>query len=151
MDDTTLKLIIERAEQQGHPLTNEQKAMLRMPSSTENIQCYAWMEEHFDLIGDKVSNKNGEIHIEPCEMVSVWEEYVDDYKNSINGIVSLEVFYDIWKKCFPYVKIREFKAVTGTYELYCKNVSLISYLFLFHSRKMPDVCYFDSFMKAKKV
>ena len=101
MDDTTLKLIIERAEQQGHPLTNEQKAMLRMPSSTENIQCYAWMEEHFNLIEDKVSNKNGEIHIEPCEMVSVWEEYVDDYKNSINGIVSLEVFYDIWKKVLP--------------------------------------------------
>jgi hypothetical protein len=67
-------------------------------------------------VGDQQPNRNDEIHLEPCTIKSIYEEYRNDMnffygdKNNLHGKTSFGVF---WHQYFPNVKIREFKAVSG--------------------------------------
>jgi len=71
------------------------------------------MAYYFDLVGDCIPNSAGEIHLEPVDIKDVWKEYDDDMKNAGEKSLRVDEFGYIWKHCFPYVKIREYKAVTG--------------------------------------
>ena len=99
-------------KKRGRELKPEQKAMLRIPNSPASFTCYSWMTNYFDLVGDKMPNKNNEIHLEPINIEEVWEEYVEDMLAAKEGNLGLRAFESMWQSCFYYVKIREFKAVT---------------------------------------
>ena len=51
-------------------------------------------------------------------MSAIYEEYVEFYKDDLNGVIDLKQFYNIWDSLFPHVKIRAFKAVTGILLIY---------------------------------
>jgi hypothetical protein len=70
------------------------------------------MSYFFTLTGDEIPNKD-EIHLEPCRLTEIYEEYVEAKGFSGEAVVSATVFGLIWKNCFSHVKVREFKAVTG--------------------------------------
>ena len=56
-----------------------------------------------------------QIHLEPQEMKSIYDEYVLEYGKTPAWLITYDAFCKLWRDCFPYVKIREFKAVTGNY------------------------------------
>ena len=73
------------------------------------------MEEVFDLIGDSMPNSN-EIHLEADVLKKeLYKEYQHHMINIYNEFdyLSETVFYDLWSACFPHVKIRQYKAVSG--------------------------------------
>ena len=63
-----------------------------------------------------------EIHLEPMHVKEIWEEYRETMTYLNSGHISLESFRHLWIHCFPYVKIREFKAVSGKCET-CMKLS----------------------------
>lgn len=58
-------------------------------------------------------------------MQEVHEEYLDDMKiqfsRANNDCLGYDAFIQIWKKCFPFVKITEFKQVF--HELFSEYIS----------------------------
>jgi hypothetical protein len=109
------------ALRKGKTLDNIQLAALNIPNSTKSLECYAWMEYYFDLMGCQAPNCN-EIHLEPITVTKIWDEYLTDFMLRTDDAVTLSQFCDIWKGCFPYVKIREFKAVSGK----CDTCAMLS-------------------------
>ena len=71
------------------------------------------MNFYFNLVGHAMPNTNCEIHLEPIAIKEIYGEYKDDMTVSKIDTVNLESFSQLWKDCFPYVLVREFKAVTG--------------------------------------
>ena len=53
------------------------------------------------------------MHLEPCLIKEIYQEYKDDKEFSGESILGPSEFSELWRKCFRHVKIREFKAVTG--------------------------------------
>ena len=122
--------IINKTKQQGLNITREQISMMKLPNSVDAIIAYGWMEFYFNLLGDTESNID-EVHLDPVTIESIFAEYCfdmgSDEKSMPNcGIkpLSKTVFVELWKKCFPYVKIRQFKNVSGK----CKTCARLSYL-----------------------
>jgi len=55
-----------------------------------------------------------EIHLDPVTKKEVYEEYKSDaFVNSHSAIYSYSEFAKLWNSCFPKVKIREYKNVSG--------------------------------------
>jgi hypothetical protein len=71
------------------------------------------MLHHFQLMGDYYPNCGGEIHLEPCYIVEIYGEYFQSLEAAGIKVVNVDQFASLWTNCFPYVKIREFKAVSG--------------------------------------
>ena len=70
------------------------------------------------LIPNYLSQPNtDELHLDPIAKKEVWEEYCQDPFVLTNDeempILSYNQFLTIWNKCFPKVKIREYKNVCG--------------------------------------
>ena len=97
---------------------------LLLLSSSLSISCYAWMARYFSLVGDEMPNSD-QIHFEPMHIKEAWEEYRDVMKTLDSGYISAGAFGQMWTNCFPYVKIREFKAVSGKCET-CMKLSKLS-------------------------
>lgn len=114
VSDEVINALKALLKKRNRELTQKQQAMLRIPNSPSSFTCYTWMANHFDLVGDKMPNKN-EIHLEPIGIEEVFEEYVEDMVAAKTPSIHLRSFYSMWENCFPYVKIREFKAVTCKY------------------------------------
>lgn len=82
--------------------------------------CYAWLKTFFDNNGDAQPNAE-EIHMDPIPKLVVFEEFKNDISvlnNESRDGVLLPVhgyrnFCDLWNRCFDYVKIREYKNVSG--------------------------------------
>ena len=108
--------LIRLATQRGLDLTHEMIAMLRIPNSAESFTCYAWMHAHFEMVGDQIPNSDGEIHLEPISIKEVWQEYAEEMTGYSEVPLEVQAFGSMWVNCFPYVKIREYKAVTGKCE-----------------------------------
>ena len=71
------------------------------------------MNYFFNLVGDVMPNTDQEIHLEPVLLKDVYQEYVEDIEANKLERVHIEAFRVVWIDCFPNVRIREFKAVTG--------------------------------------
>ena len=54
------------------------------------------MERFFELVGDKIPNSNGEIHLEPVTIKEIWEEYLVDMQYYNLSTVGLTTFDQIW-------------------------------------------------------
>ena len=77
--------------------------------SYEQHQCYNWLEEFFKYSGDHMPNSN-EIHIDNQPLFEIYKLYKSEY---LGCTVSMDVWRYIWKECFPHVKMRVYKQVTG--------------------------------------
>ena len=93
--------------------------MLQKLNSVASLSCYSWIKYYFDLVGDSTPNGPLEIHLEPMEINEIWKEYKIDMIHFGEGYLSVGDFGKLWRGCFAYVKIREYKAVTGTRNVLC--------------------------------
>jgi hypothetical protein len=120
------------AAHHGVNLTRQQIQAMTVPNTVESLSAFAWMQNYFNAVGEH-QPKVDEIHLDPCVVSHIWEEYKQtledagqvteifyDYLHGqcINILIfqdTLEccTFQDLWRQCFPHVKVREYKAVTG--------------------------------------
>jgi hypothetical protein len=110
--------IIQFAANKGINLSAEQLAALQIPNTPMATETYSWMDFYFNLLGDSIPNSDGEIHLEPISILTIYKEYKDDmikenYNHNAKDVYTETEFAKLWKVCFPHVMIREFKAVTG--------------------------------------
>ena len=96
----------------GIVLSPERLRLASMPQSEASSHCNLWMENYFQLCGDFQPN-TGEIHLDPVKKCDIYEEYVSETEPFGLPVVSLSRFKRMWKKDFPLVKIRKYKACTG--------------------------------------
>ncbi len=110
------KLLKKYSVEHGIDLTIQQLAALKIPNNQENLDAYGFLDAYFNLMGDQQPNRNDEIHLEPCTVKSIYEEYVNDMKlfySEKNSWLTYSAFGKFWHEYFPNVRIREFKAVSG--------------------------------------
>jgi hypothetical protein len=102
---------------------------MRIPNTEVALATYGWMQNYFKLVGDFQPNRDNEIHLEPCTVKSIYDEYVFDMdqelyeeKTTSNRGFKLQFssFCEFWKLIFPTVRIREFKAVSGKCDVCAK-------------------------------
>ena len=109
----TVSALVRLATRRGLVLTTDMVAMLHIPNSPASFSCFAWMDSYFKTVGDCIPNSDGELHLEPITIKEVWTEYSTDFTDLGERLLDVREFGSMWLHCFPYVKIREFKAVTG--------------------------------------
>jgi hypothetical protein len=104
--------------------------MMKLPNSVDAIIAYGWMEFYFNLVGDTESSIY-EIHLDLVTITSIYDEYCFDMGCDVKSMpncgiqpLSKTVFVKLWKNCFSYVKIRQYKNVSGN----CKPCARLSYL-----------------------
>ena len=114
LSNSLIDMLLKLAAARGMNLARNQIAMLRIPNSPAVLTCYAWLHNYFNLVGDNIPNSAGEIHLEPIEIKEVWKEYKDDMEYVHESVISCIEFGCLWSNCYPHVKIREYKAVTGS-------------------------------------
>lgn len=121
-----VKNLIALAESFNIDLTVDQLAALTVPNTVTALECFAWMRSFFDAVGDKQPTggrfRGGEIHLEPTSILRVHGEYVINVQDAGENTLSYAAFLSMWTTCFPHVKIREYKAVSGK----CKTCTLLS-------------------------
>lgn len=81
-------------------LTPEENAAMYIPNSDRSLECWAWMDYYFNLVGDHEPNSNNEIHLEPCTIKDIWTTYIKENKHSEVGCLSAIQFGVLWKTCF---------------------------------------------------
>jgi len=118
----TYNQLIKYSKSKGITLTVHQLAAMQIPNTHVALDTYGWMDAYFQLIGDIMPNSHGDIHLEPITIKEVHCEYLLDCK--LNGVefYNYNDFAKLWTTCFPYVKIREFKAVSGK----CNTCAILS-------------------------
>ena len=96
----------------------------KLPNSEEAHHLHCWLQNYFDLCGDQEPNCD-EIHLDTVTKKAVYNEYLSE--STVYGFVPLGMtaFKQIWTDCFPYVKIREYKAVSGKCYI-CAKLSVLS-------------------------
>lgn len=122
LDRQQLQMFRRIARVYGMHLTAKHFAAAAVPNSPACLTAYGWMVDHFNLVGDWAPNREGEIHLEPIEIVEIYAEYHGDVNNAGLTSINVDTFARIWTNCFPNVKIREFKAVNST----CDTCSVLS-------------------------
>lgn len=55
-----------------------------------------------------------EIHLEPINRCTIYHDYRDEMEKNGTDALSITKFLLLWRECYPKVKIREYKAVTGS-------------------------------------
>ncbi len=130
LEDTTpkpsssfVKELTKMAERLGVTLTTDQLASLVVPNTVPALTCFAWMKNFFDSVGDKQPNAN-EIHLEPTDVKTVHDEYKICVEDAGETALGYDSFLRMWDCCFPHVKIREYKAVSGNL-ICCTSVVLV--------------------------
>lgn len=86
-------------------------------------------------------NTNGHIHLEKQHKKGIWEEYRGEFQYRGHEYLSYDVFCKIWRECFPHVKIRIYKQVSGTCVL-CPRLNHHAQLICYsHCREMLHLSY----------
>jgi hypothetical protein len=116
-----VKSLIDLAASFDIELSPRQIASLTVPKTVASLTCFAWMQSFFDSVGDKQPNHN-EIHLEPTDIKTVHAEYHQVVGDCGEPVLEYQAFLRMWASCFPHVKIREFKAVSGK----CTTCCLLS-------------------------
>ena len=71
---------------------------------------------NLSLTGDKIPNSGGEVHLEAIPVTEIWAEYKRDMENFSMDLLQYVQFLNMMDSCFPHVKIRQTKQVTGMNE-----------------------------------
>ena len=107
----------------GIALSRKQIRALKIPNSMASLSTVAWMNYFFKLMADNVPNIAEELHLEPVKKDAVYEEYCFDVSgySELTEPISRQLFLEIWRTVFAYVKVRKFKQC-------CGKCNLCSYL-----------------------
>lgn len=105
-------------------LTRAQVRAMKVPNSLLSLTTVAWMNYFFKLMGDNCPNKLEELHLEPVKKQEIYAEYCCDVNSydDISEPISLQLFLELWRSVFSYVKIRKFKHCCGKCNL-CSRLS----------------------------
>jgi len=115
--------LIRYTKLHGLKLTVQQLAAMQIPNTQVALDTYGWMDNYFQLVGDIMPNSNGDIHLEPITIKEVHDEYYIDFTTIYQqAYYNYNDFAKLWTICFPYVKIREYKAVSGK----CNTCAILS-------------------------
>lgn len=110
----TIDFLTNEAYRKGEPLDPKVVRRMKMVNGYKSQQAVLWMEEYFELMGDKCPNTDGEIHLEPITKQEIWSDYqqacVAIYKD--DDYLSYPSFCTLWTRIFPHVLIREYKQVS---------------------------------------
>lgn len=82
------------------------------PSSTVQQQCVIWLENHFNIFGDKAPNKD-EVHLSVMTKKGVYESYHTEMQRSGLKTVQYNIFVNLWNSLFPHVSPRPWVDVPG--------------------------------------
>lgn len=85
-------------------------ALTPHPSSYQ--YCVIWLEEHFDMYGDKAPNKE-EIHLSVTTKRSLYENYKSYMNIREMEVMTYSGFVNVWNALFPHVKQRPWVDVPG--------------------------------------
>ena len=110
-DLTESKMAMAKIRNSVSVILNQVNYFVYLISSKQAMLCYSWLESWYRLVGE-YNPSNREIHLEPMLIKDVYDEYLEDYKDS-QSLVTITSFCWIWKNLYPNVKIRQFKAVMG--------------------------------------
>ena len=58
----------------GVKLTRQQLQAISVPNSVESLAAFGWMHNYFTSVGEH-QPKVDEIHLDPCTVTHIWEEY----------------------------------------------------------------------------
>ena len=96
-----------------------------LPNGEASLNCFVWLKHFFSNCGDDQPNRD-EIHLDQMFKNEVYAEYLEDFAGVYDDRPTLTYpsFDKIWNECFPYVKIREYKACSGKCETCC-NLSTL--------------------------
>ena len=111
--DSSFKISNDLGEEWNITMSHEELSAIHLPRSGPSLNLYIWLEEFFKFVGDHMPNV-GEIHLDNATVkLSVYNKYKEDTLLYQFSPLSYNRFCEIWNLCFPYVKIREYKGVTG--------------------------------------
>ena len=97
---------------QGIQLTDHEIRLILLPNTAAAIAASEWLRLYFLFHGD-FSPTSEEIHLEPVNRCTIFNEYCEDMNKDGEAPLSITKFLFLWNQGFPNVKIREYKAVTG--------------------------------------
>jgi hypothetical protein len=80
-DKHEIALIMKTAGRLGIDITPEKLGTMQVHNSDKMLHLCSWFKEYFDVCGDCMPNRNGEIHLEPVVKIAVYDEYLLDTKN----------------------------------------------------------------------
>lgn len=88
------------------------------PKQDSQHHCVLWLEQYFDVYGDKMPNKD-ETRLALMEVKDLYEQYKADFASHTNSTitaVSYEVFCSIWSVIFPDCAMRSYTDIPGKCE-----------------------------------
>jgi hypothetical protein len=91
--------------------TNVVRAALT-PRPPAYQHCKIWLEQHFDMYGDKAPNKD-EVHLSVTSKGALYKDYEQFMQSSQLEKVTYTAFVNIWNALFPNVKQRPWVDVPG--------------------------------------
>jgi hypothetical protein len=116
------------AESLNFEFTKDMQASACLIDTQQAKECYAWLAAYIALVGDPQPNRSGEIHLDECANYrAIHNEYLA-VKQEEEGFtckaLGYNSFVQLWRDCFPHVKIRRFKAVDSKC-LTCSNLTFL--------------------------
>ena len=106
--------LVEFAKQRGIHLNHYQMASLAVPNNPSSLTLFAWLDDHFNMVGQVAPNGN-DIELEPTPTDEIYDEYLFDLDvaGMSEDCLSKATFETMWAECFPHVKRHEYLAVGG--------------------------------------
>ena len=102
----------EFARLRGITLDKNRLASLAVPSSVKSLNCFAWLDDFFALVGETEPN-GWDVVIEPLTTNEIFDEYAFDVQLNGQEVISKSEFELLWEECFPNVKRREYIGLVG--------------------------------------
>ena len=69
--------LVEFAKQRGIHLNHYQMASLAVPNNPSSLTLFAWLDDHFNMVGQVAPNGN-DIELEPTPTDEIYDEYLFD-------------------------------------------------------------------------
>ena len=109
-----VRSLVAFAQERGIHLNHYQMASLAVPNNPRALTLFAWLDDHFNMVGQVAPNGN-DIELEPTPTDEIYEEYLFDLDvaGMRNDCLSKATFETMWAECFPHVKRHEYLAVGG--------------------------------------
>ena len=96
-------------KRQGLEVTEDRIRRAVLADDPKHFHCYDWLSDFFYFTGDHMPNSK-EIHLDNQPLFTLYKLYLSEV---FGDFVNFDTWRHIWKECFPHVKLRVYKQVTG--------------------------------------
>lgn len=93
------------------------------PLSNKQQSAVSWLNDYANTFGDFIPNGN-EILLSALTRKEIYGNYVLDFKNYKEPIISLTVFEDLWRNLFPHILLRQWCSIPGKCDT-CNEIDTI--------------------------